>query len=349
MRRKKSKIAHVTGAAVLFVTVAVFAGIAIVVYDAVERACHGNNAVIAGVMLAVIVVISAFCTAVDGVRRRLTVDKTVEKILDATDRIAMGDFSVRLDMTHPIQRYDDYDYIMENLNKMAAELSRTEVLHTDFISNVSHEIKTPLAVIQNYATSLQNKNLDEQTRNKYAETLVSASKRLTALITNILKLNKLENQEIKPEYEPIDLSETLAQTVLGFEELIESKGLELDCDFDENVVVVSSPSYLEIVWNNLLSNAIKFTDNGGKVSISLKKENGQAVVKVSDTGCGISAETGKHIFEKFYQGDTSHAQEGNGLGLALVKRVIDTVGGRIDVRSEVGKGTTFTITLHAEA
>ena len=348
MNKKKKRFDSIVGGLLFFITIAIVVSLAVVVYAAVEGACGGNRAIIAGVILSVIVVLSAVCTLIDFIRRRIMVDKPVQKILDATNKIAAGDFSVRLDITHTLQRYDEFDYIMENLNKMAVELSHTEVLHTDFISNVSHEIKTPLAVIQNYATSLQNKNLDGETRIKYAQTLADASKKLTALITNILKLNKLENHEIKPEYEKINLTETLAETVLGYEELIERKGLELICDFDETVEVISSPSYLEIVWNNLLSNAIKFTERGGKITVSLKKDNGRAVVKVSDTGCGISPETGKHIFEKFYQGDTSHSQEGNGLGLALVKKVIDITGGKIDVSSEVGKGTTFTITLKAK-
>ncbi|MDE6505531.1 MAG: HAMP domain-containing histidine kinase [Clostridia bacterium] len=344
MNEKNSRRASVIGTLLFFITIGVIVSSAIVIYDAVEDACDGNRAVIAGVILAVIIVLSAVCTIIDVIRRRLTIDKPVQRILEATNKIAAGDFSARLEITHRVSRYDEFDYIMENLNKMAAELSRTEVLHTDFISNVSHEIKTPLAVIQNYAASLQNKNLDEATRNKYAQTLESAAKRLTALITNILKLNKLENQEIKPGNELINLTEALAETVLGYEDLIESKGLELDCDFDDDVKIYSSPAYLEIVWNNLLSNAVKFTDSG-KISISLKNENGHAVVKITDTGCGITAETGKHIFEKFYQGDTSHSQEGNGLGLALVKKVIDINGGTIDVNSEAGKGTTFTIRL----
>lgn len=345
MKRKVSPVTTVIGCLFLTILIAAVVTVAMFVYIWVDGASGGNEAVIAGVMLAAIIALSVICTMIDFLRRKFTVNKTVNEILSATDRIAAGDFSVRLQTAHPLQRYDEYDYIKENLNKMAAELSRTEVLHTDFISNVSHEIKTPLAVIQNYATTLQNKNLDENTRVKYAQTLASASKRLTALITNILKLNKLENQEIKPEYEKINLTETLAETVLGYEELIESKGLELDCDLDEDVEVISSPSYLEIVWNNLLSNAIKFTESGGKITVTLKRQDGRAVVKVSDTGCGISAETGKHIFEKFYQGDTSHAQEGNGLGLALVKKVIDITGGKIEVNSEIDKGTTFTITL----
>ncbi len=347
MKTRKKISAMASGALIFFVTVSVFVSVAIWIYVGIEKASNGNKAVIAGVMFAAIFMLAALCTIIDFIRRWFLVDKPVQKILEGTDKITKGDFSVRLDIKHRISRYDEFDYIMENLNKMAVELSRTEVLHIDFISNVSHEIKTPLAVIQNYAASLQNKNLDGQTRAEYAQTLVSAAKRLTELINNILKLNKLENQEIKPEYETINLTEALAETVLGFEELIESKGLELDCDFEEDVNVISSLSYLEIVWNNLLSNAVKFTQSG-KISVSLKKEHGQAVVKVSDTGCGISAETGKHIFEKFYQGDTSHSQEGNGLGLALVKKVIDITGGTIAVNSELVKGTTITVTLQAK-
>lgn len=348
MKNKKFSWTAVRGGAIFFVLIAVIVTIAVFVCTLVLDASGGNNTVVVFVMLAVILFLSAVCVTADHIRRKIMVERPVKKILEGTDKIASGDYSVRLETTHTFGNYDEYDCIIDNFNKMAAELSRTEVLHTDFISNVSHEIKTPLAIIQNYATSLQNKNLDEQTRVKYAQTLASASKRLTALITNILKLNKLENQEIKPEYETINLTETLAETVLGYEELIESKGLELNCDFDEEVIVKSSPSYLEIVWNNILSNAIKFTENGGKIGVSLKKEDGQAVIKISDTGCGISAETGKHIFEKFYQGDTSHSQEGNGLGLALVKKVIDIIGGTIAVSSELNKGTTFTITLQAK-
>lgn len=348
MTKPKMHRSSLLGLIIFFVTVTVVVSLAVVIYSAVKEACDGNRTVIAAVIFSVIIVLSAICTVIDFIRRRIMIDKPVQKILDATNKITEGDFSARLEITHSIHHYDEFDYIMENLNKMATELSHTEVLHTDFISNVSHEVKTPLAIIQNYATSLQNENIDKETRIKYAQTLAGASKRLTALITNILRLNKLENQAIKPENETINITETLAEIVLGYEEIIENKGLELFCDFDEDVTIKSTPSYLEIVWNNLLSNAIKFTQSG-KISVTLKKEKDNIVVKVADTGSGISAETGKHIFEKFYQGDTSHSQEGNGLGLALVKNVIDIIGGKIDVNSEVGVGTTFTISLQTGA
>jgi signal transduction histidine kinase len=180
---------------------------------------------------------------------------------------------------------------------------------------------------------------------KYAKAITDNSRSLANLITNILKLNKLENQQIFPEVKPYNLSEQLCECLLGFENVWERKKLEIDTDIEEDVTVTADSELLSLVWNNLFSNAVKFTDSGGSIFVGLKSENGFAVVTVTDTGCGMSAETGRHIFEKFYQGDTSHAVKGNGLGLALVKRVADITGGEISVQSEVGKGSTFTVKL----
>ena len=160
-----------------------------------------------------------------------------------------------------------------------------------------------------------------------------------------MKLNKLENQEIYPNTAEYDLSEQLCECLLMFEDAWEQKGLEIETDIEENVTVNADEEMLSLVWSNLFSNAVKFTEPGGKVSLSAKSEDDFAIVKVSDTGCGISKETGEHIFEKFYQGDTSHATKGNGLGLALVKRVMDITGGDISVESEEGKGSTFTVKI----
>lgn len=343
MRRRKLSGNSLMGGAILFATVSVVVTVAVSLHETLTEHIK-SRAVITLIMLAATLLLAGICTVIDYVRRKTMVEAPTKRILDATERIASGDFSVRMEITHAYHHYDEYDYIMENLNRMAAELSHTEMLHTDFVSNVSHELKTPLAIIQNYATLLQDERLSPDLRRQYAETLVATSRRLTALVSNILKLNKLENQEIKPDRERIRLDDMLANTVLQYEELIDRKGLDLTCDLDE-VEIVSSPDYLEIVWNNLISNAIKFTDNGGRIGVSLKAEDGKAVVRVWDTGCGISKETGQRIFEKFYQGDTSHAGEGNGLGLALVRKVIDTIGGEISVESELGKGSTFTVIL----
>ena len=146
------------------------------------------------------------------------------------------------------------------------------------------------------------------------------------------------------EYERINLTEMLSQSVLNYEEIIEKKKLNVDCQLDD-VVIYSSPSYLEIVWNNLISNAVKFTEPGGSIGVILKEHIDKVTVSIKDTGCGISKEMGARIFDKFYQGETSHSGEGNGLGLPLVKKVIDIIGGEISVKSELGKGSVFTITL----
>ena len=240
---------------------------------------------------------------------------------------------------------DGFNTIIDYFNRMAEELSGTETLRTDFISNVSHELKTPLAVIQNYGNMLAQPGLSEGQRREYAEAITDTSRRLANLITNILKLNKLENQQIFPTVRTYSLSEQLCECFLSFEGAWDAKNLEIETDLAENVMVDTDAELLSLVWNNLFSNAIKFTEPGGLVSLSLKTEGSLAIVTVSDTGCGISRETGAHIFEKFYQGDTSHAIQGNGLGLALVKRVIDIIGAEMSVESEVGKGSTFIVKL----
>lgn len=345
MKKNKNRSSHINwiGAISFFALIAFVMQMAILCYDYI-REKTSNLSLIAVLILIEVVILSAFCTVFDWVRRKIMVDRPTKKILSATDKIAEGDFSTRLEIKNEYGKYNQYDLIMENLNKMAIELQKNEVLKTDFISNVSHEIKTPLAVIQNYSTLLQDDTLDSEKRKEYAKTLISASKRITDLITNILKLNKLENQEIQEKHEAFNLTEAIAENVVEFETIIEKKNLELNCDFDE-VMIFSSKSLLEIVWNNLISNAIKFTPNGGKIDISLKRKNKNVEIKVSDTGLGMTSETGAKIFEKFYQGDTSHSTQGNGLGLALVKKVIDILGGEIAVQSEINKGSTFTILL----
>ena len=292
-----------------------------------------------------IVFLSLICTVIDGIRRRFMVDRPVRQIIKAAEQIMKGNFSVRIPPFHSLDFMDGFDVIADYFNKMAQELAGTESLRTDFIANVSHELKTPLAVMQNYGTMLQQPGLSEEKRLEYAKAVTESSRRLANLITNILKLNKLENQQIYPSMETYDLGEQLCECLLSFENVWEEKELEIETDLEEDIQVKTDRELLALVWNNLFSNAVKFTEPYGKVSLSLKAEEEYAVVKVTDTGCGISPEVGKHIFEKFYQGDTSHATQGNGLGLALVKRVIDIVNGEISVSSEAGKGSVFTVKL----
>lgn len=289
--------------------------------------------------------LSAFCCLIEWLLRRLTVDRPIRMIREAARRMTEGDFSARIDTGKLTVVSDDFNHIAEDFNTLAEELSNMGALRTDFISNVSHEMKTPLAVIRNYARMLQSGTLTDEQRMEYAQGIDRASQRLTALITNILKLNKLENQQISPQVAEYDLTEQVAQCLLSFEDAMERKGIHIDAEMDERIFVTADPELLTLVWNNLLSNALKFTPEGGAVSVSVKTEGAWAAVSVRDTGCGISRETAKHIFDKFYQGDTSHATEGNGLGLALVRRVVDLTGGEISVSSTPGEGSTFTIRI----
>ena len=289
--------------------------------------------------------LSLICAAVDLLRRKITVDRPVKHIIAASQKVMDGDLKTRIT---PLRGVDpSFNVIIDYFNRMVQELSGMETLRTDFIANVSHELKTPLAVIQNYGTMLQQPDLSEGDRKDYAGTVTNAAQRLASLITNILKLNKLENQQIYPQKERFDLGEQLCECLLGFENAWETKNLEIETDIEDGVTVESDPEILSLVWNNLFSNAIKFSEENGTIGLKLHTENGHAVVEVSDTGCGISPEVGEHIFEKFYQGDNSHATQGNGLGLALVKRVVDIVGGEIGVSSELGRGSTFTVRIKA--
>ena len=285
----------------------------------------------------------------DKIRRVWTVTRPVNRIKDGMNLMIAGDFSVRIPYIKGENSNNQFDAIIKGFNEMAEELSGVETLRTDFISNVSHELKTPLSVIQNYATMLQSSQLSQEQIEEYAKAIAEQTRKLSSLITNILKLNRLENQQIYPEKKPYNLTEQLCECLLTFEHAWEEKELEIETDMDEDVVVCQDAELLSLVWNNLFSNAIKFTEKNGTVGIRLKKENDTIVIEVSDNGCGISSDVGSHIFEKFYQGDTSHATQGNGLGLALVKRVIDIVGGDIHVQSVLGEGTTFQVCLKEEA
>lgn len=288
--------------------------------------------------------LSLLFTLCDSVRHIYMVERPMERILQATQRLTQGDFSARIQPLHGLELMNEFDVIIADFNKMAEELSSIETLRTDFIASVSHELKTPLAVMQNYATMLQAPNLTEAQRVEYTRAIADASRRLSELITNILRLNKLENQNIFPDVTQYNLGEQLRECVLALEDSWEKKNLQLEIAIDD-VQVEADAELLTLVWNNLLSNAIKFTDDGGAIAVTVTETGRWAVVSIADTGCGISAEVGQHIFEKFYQGDSSHATQGNGLGLALVKRIVNIIGGEISVESAVGVGSTFTVRL----
>lgn len=292
-----------------------------------------------------VVVLSFIFTLVDAFRRKLTVDRPVKQITDAAEKIMQGDFSVRIKPVRKIATDDTFNRVIDCFNEMAEELGSVETLRTDFIANVSHEMKTPLAVMQNYGTLLQTPGLSEEKRIEYAKAVTDSSRRMADMMTNILKLNRLENQQIYPQTTEFDLGEQLCECLLQYENVWEKSGIEIDTDIADSIKVRADAELLSLVWNNLFSNAFKFTESGGTVTVTLAATENHAIVKVKDTGCGMSPEVGEHIFEKFYQGDSSHSTQGNGLGLALVKRVIDIMQGEISVDSVVGKGTSFTVKI----
>ena len=272
-------------------------------------------------------------------------DIPMRTLSNAAKDVAGGDFSVYVEPTHASDQYDYIDVMFTDFNVMVQELGSIETLKNDFVANVSHEIKTPLAVISNYTTALDNDDVSYETRKEYIETIVKATDNLTALINNILRLNKLENQEIELPSEPYNLCVQLYDCVLQFESLLEEKNIALSVAAEDRVMITADKEMLEIVWNNLLSNALKYTAAGGSVSVVQTSEADNVTVSVSDTGCGMNAETMKRIFDKFYQADTSHSGAGNGLGLALAYRIVEKSRGSLAVKSVPGKGSTFTVTI----
>lgn len=314
--------------------------------DSLNITLNGDNLDMAAKLtFANVIILSLLFTIIDAVRRKLTVERAAKQIKDAASRLVKGDFSARVEPIKSVFVDDNLKEISRCFNKMAEELSGVETIRTDFISNVSHEMKTPLSVMQNYATLLQSPELSDDKRMEYAKGIALGSKKLADMMTNILKLNRLENQKIYPKTSRYNLGEQLCECIINYETIWERKNIEIETNIEEDVYVNGDEELLTLVWNNLLSNAFKFTDDGGKVTITLESDEEKAIVRVKDTGCGISGDVGARIFEKFYQADTARATSGNGLGLALVKRVIDILKGEIEVSSVVDEGTTFTVRL----
>ena len=291
---------------------------------------------IAMAVFAAIILHQVSCTKFDRPMRRLS---------RAMKAVAEGDFSVSVSPIHTGSKMDYMDIMFEDFNRMVQELGSIETMKNDFIANVSHEIKTPLAVIESYATALERGDLTSAQREEYAQTIALASRSLSTLVSNILKLNKLENQEIAPVAQEYDLTRQLSDCALAQESAWEEKSIEFDAQLEERVMITADESMMELVFNNLIANAIKFTEPGGRVVLRQIVHEDTVDVVVSDTGCGMDEETMRHIFDKFYQGDTSHCGEGNGLGLALVRRVLEICGGAIAVRSRPGEGSEFIVTM----
>lgn len=267
--------------------------------------------------------------------------RPVQGICRAFDELSQGNFNVRVAEDEPLLEIRE---MAQQFNAMTYDLSHIETLRNDFVANISHEFKTPITAIEGYATLLQNHNLSTEKHDHYVERILENSRRLSSLSGNILLLSKLENQETVPTQTSYRLDEQIRKCILALENKWEPKEIEFDLDLPE-IFYYGSLSLLDQVWLNLLDNAIKHSSHGGCIRISITEKNDSLVIVLSDQGCGMSEEIQKHIFEKFYQGDMSRKTEGNGLGLALVKRILDLCKGQITVTSFPGKGAEFVITL----
>lgn len=263
----------------------------------------------------------------------------------AMEQVADGDFSVQLETKSSAKEIQE---IYSGFNMMTQELSATEVLQTDFVSNVSHEFKTPINAIEGYATLLQGNDSLDGEHEEYVEKILYNTKRLSDLVGSILLLSKIENQTIPDKQTKFRLDEQIRQSILALEGAWSQKETDFDVDLDV-VEYVGNEMLLRHVWDNLISNAIKFGPQGGLITLKLKKEVGKVVFTVEDEGPGLTDEAKKHIFDKFYQADSSHKQDGNGLGLALVKRILHISGGEISAENITDKGgCRFTVVLEGK-
>ena len=294
--------------------------------------------------LALIIIASVISILVGTLLSKFAVRHPLAAIISlsqAAKEIAAGNFNLELQEDAPVDELRD---LAHNFNIMTKELAGTEILRGDFIENVSHEFKTPLAAIEGYATLLQKPGLNVQKQEEYTKKILYNTKRLSALTSNILLLSSLEHQKIGIQKETFCLDEQLREVILLLEELWAEKEIELEIDLD-SADYYGNKDLLAHVWQNILGNAIKFAPQMGRIRILLSKEKGGIKIHIVDNGIGISEEIQPRIFEKFYQGDRSRASQGNGLGLSLAKRIVDLHDGKISVSSKEGKGTTFTVDL----
>lgn len=265
----------------------------------------------------------------------------IKELRQGMTKVADGDFTISLDTKSSSVEIQE---VFAGFNMMTQELNATEILQSDFVSNVSHEFKTPINAIEGYATLLQgceNLNNDQQ---EYVEKILFNTKRLSSLVGNILLLSKIENQHIQTNQALFSLDEQIRQSIVALEPAWAPKNIEFDVEL-ESVDYLGSETLMHHVWDNIIGNAIKFNPQNGLVKIRLWKAADKIIFTVQDSGPGLSQEAQKHLFNKFYQEDSSHKQEGNGLGLALVKRILTLNNGEITAENVKGGGCLFTIIL----
>ncbi|MGM9602315.1 MAG: sensor histidine kinase [Faecousia sp.] len=266
--------------------------------------------------------------------------RPARRFIETTRQIAAGDFSVRFQLGG----LEESTQLMQSLNTMVEELGSIETLRDDFVSNISHEFKTPVASIYGFAKLLKKGNLTQEQQNEYLDIIISEAERLSTLSKNVLLLSRLDNTVRMTDVEKYSLDEQLRRTILILNQEIKSKEIDVDVSL-QPYQINANEEMLSQVWINLLNNAVKFTPQGGRIGICLQNAGESAIVSIQDNGIGMEPEVIKHIFDKFYQGDSSRSCEGNGLGLALAKRIVQLSGGSIQVESQPGIGSQFTVLL----
>lgn len=281
-------------------------------------------------------------TALTSVTGRLFM-RPISRMITATSEIANGNFDVRVDASGT----EEMKRLAEGFNNMAMELGSVETMRSDFVSNISHEFKTPVVSIRGFARLLKKGDISQEQREEYLDIIISESERLTRLSSSVLLLSKLDSTDNVYEREVFSLDEQLRRVILMLQPQIEKSELALTVNLMP-VKVKSNAEMLQHVWINIISNAVKFSSQNGSITISLAQTGGEAVATIEDMGVGMDEEVQRHIFDKFYQGDKSRSVDGNGLGLALAKRIVELCGGTIEVESEPDFGSVFTVRLPAE-
>lgn len=285
------------------------------------------------------------CALVIGVAVAVVLNRAfirpLAQLADAMQQVAGGDFTIRLEGK---QSLSDIKKIYSSFNLMVEALASTETLQSDFVSNVSHEFKTPINAIEGYASLLQDSELPREQQMQYVGKIMFNTRRLSDLVGNILLLSKVDNNSIRPKATEYRLDEQIRQSIFALERKWTEKNIDFDIEMDE-LAYFGYESFMQHVWTNLIDNAIKFNPYGGEIKLRLSREGDNVTFSVADTGTGIPENERDSIFRRFYQVDSSHKGEGNGLGLALVKRIVTASGGTITVNSEVGKGACFVVKL----
>ncbi len=289
--------------------------------------------------------LNIFCLIIAMFATRFILKRFLEPIKtlgEAMQKVADGDFSTRVETKSTSAEIQE---IFSGFNIMTKELASTEILQTDFVSNVSHEFKTPINAIEGYTTLLQSTDNIDEIENEYIEKILFNTKRLSSLVSNILLLSKIENQSIQTNRVKFRLDEQIRETIVALEQSWTEKNIELNVELEETEYY-GSEALTYHIWSNIIGNAVKFSPDCGTVKINLTKEQDNILFTVEDDGPGLSEEAKKHLFDKFYQADSSHKQEGNGLGLALVKRIVTIIGGEVLAENTEDGGCRFTVILN---